>query len=141
MDPNKQLPIGYWLKHADEVITAHVNQALSDNGLTRFHWQVLNTVHDAGTVTTAQVFDPLQSFVDAAGLDAIIADFVRRGWLIATTGADSTTTLSLTPGGAAGFETIFNIQRGVRQRAMQGISPDDYQTVIRVLQRIVSNLE
>ncbi len=141
MDTNKPLPIGYWLKHADEVITAHVNQALSDNGLTRFHWQVLNTVHDAGTMTTAQVFDPLQTFVDATGLDAIIADFVGRGWMITQDQADGTTTLSLTPDGEAGFETIFNIQRGVRQRSMQSITPEDYQTVIRVLQRIVSNLE
>ena len=55
--------------------------------------------------------------------------------------ADDATTLSLTPDGAAGFETIFNIQQGVRQRSMQGITPEEYQTVIHVLQRIVSNLE
>ena len=41
-DITHQLPIGYWLKHTDEVITKHVNQVLSDNGFTRFRWQVLN---------------------------------------------------------------------------------------------------
>jgi DNA-binding MarR family transcriptional regulator len=124
------------------VITQHVNQALSDNGLTRFHWQVLNTVHDAGTTTKAQVFEAVKNFVDAAGLDGIVADFVGRGWMIADEDAeDGTTALTLTPQGAVGFETIFNIQRGVRQRAMQGITPDEYQLVLAVLQRIVSNLE
>jgi hypothetical protein len=34
-----QAPIGYWLKHADEVITKHVNQVLQDNGFTRFREQ------------------------------------------------------------------------------------------------------
>lgn len=142
MDSNKPPPIGYWLKRADEVITSHVNQALRDNGLTRFHWQVLNLLHDAGTTTKAHVFVAVHDFVDAVELDRIVADFVERGWMVAHIGAaGEPTELALTPAGATGFETIFNIQRAVRQRAMQGITPEEYQTVISVLQRIVSNLE
>jgi hypothetical protein len=48
---NSQPPVGYWLKHTDEVIANHVNQVLSNNGLTRFHWQVLNIVQEAGIIT------------------------------------------------------------------------------------------
>ncbi len=39
-DVTKHKPIGYWLKHADEVITEHVDRVLSDNGFTRVRWQV-----------------------------------------------------------------------------------------------------
>ncbi|HZC78959.1 MAG TPA: hypothetical protein VE258_14505 [Ktedonobacterales bacterium] len=38
----RQLPIGYLLKHTDEVITRHVDQVLDDRGFNRFRWQVLN---------------------------------------------------------------------------------------------------
>jgi hypothetical protein len=41
-DVTKQQPIGYWLKHADKVITEHVDRVLSDNGFTRSRWQGLN---------------------------------------------------------------------------------------------------
>ena len=34
-DIAKQKPIGYWLKHADNVITEHIDRVLSENGLTR----------------------------------------------------------------------------------------------------------
>ncbi|MCI0422953.1 MAG: hypothetical protein L0312_27630, partial [Acidobacteria bacterium] len=36
---------------------------------------------------------------------------------------------------------ILATQKEVRQRAMQGIGEEEYATVIRVLQRMVSNLE
>ena len=38
----KHKPIGYWLKHADNVITEHLDRVLSENGFTRSRWQVLN---------------------------------------------------------------------------------------------------
>jgi hypothetical protein len=44
-DVTEQQPIGYWLKHADKVITEHVDRVLSDNGFTRFRWQALNIVY------------------------------------------------------------------------------------------------
>lgn len=36
---------------------------------------------------------------------------------------------------------VLATQKEVRRRAMQGISQEEYVTVVRVLQRIVSNLE
>jgi hypothetical protein len=44
-DVTKQQPIGYWLKHTDEVITEYLDRVLADNGFTRSRWQVLNIVY------------------------------------------------------------------------------------------------
>jgi DNA-binding MarR family transcriptional regulator len=141
-DTNAQPPIGYWLKHADEVITKHVNQALRDQGLTQFHWQMLNITHEAGVTSWAQVFGTMQSFVDAIELDQIISDFVQRGWMIRRAQAvPMATELELTDQGNQEFTRIFTLQRAVRQQAFQGITPEEYTTVIDVLQRMVSNLE
>ena len=55
----KQKSIGYWLKHADEAITRHVDRVLSDNDFTRSHWQVLNIVYQARAITRSGVFNTL----------------------------------------------------------------------------------
>ena len=41
-DSTKQPPLGYWLKHADEVITKHANHVLSEQSFTRFHSSIMN---------------------------------------------------------------------------------------------------
>jgi hypothetical protein len=38
-------PIGYWLKHLDSMIEGTFERTLASEGLTRRHWQVLNTLH------------------------------------------------------------------------------------------------
>ena len=136
----KQKPIGYWLKHADEVITEHVDRVLSDNGFTRFRWQVLNIIYQAGTVTRGGVFGTMQSFIDARQLDEIMDGFMKEGWLVKRGEGDGAL-LTLTDAGKAKRESVFELQSEVRKRAMRGISEQEYTTVIDVLQRMVRNLE
>jgi len=64
-DSTKQPPLGYWLKHAYEVITKHVNHVLSEQGFTRFHWQVLNIVYEAGTIARKDVFNTMKTLIQA----------------------------------------------------------------------------
>lgn len=137
-----QAPIGYWLKHTDEVITRHVNQVLSSQGLTRFHWQVLNIVSEAGVINKEQVFETMQTFVDKAGLEAIIDEFVKRGWMVCQEqGQNGAAQLELTGAGKDGHRQILSLQSEVRKRAVEGISAEEFATVIRVLQQITKNLE
>jgi DNA-binding MarR family transcriptional regulator len=134
-DITSQPPIGYWLKHADEVITAHSNQALADQGFTRFRWQALNMIYEAGTITRDQIFNVLQTFLDAHQLDEMLNGFIQEGWLVVEGNA-----LSLTEAGKSKRTDLFKRQGEVRRRAMQGISDEEYVTIIAVLQRIVNNL-
>jgi hypothetical protein len=39
-------PIGYWLKHLDSLIEAAGERALAGQGVTRRHWQALNTLQE-----------------------------------------------------------------------------------------------
>lgn len=41
------LPIGYWLKHTDEMLTKHINDVQTANGVSRSQWQVLNAIHES----------------------------------------------------------------------------------------------
>ena len=139
-DSAKHKPIGYWLKHADKVITEHVDRVLSEYGFTRSRWQVLNIVYQAGTTTRSGVFDAMQTFMDAPQLDEIIEGFLEEGWLVMSGEGDGAR-LTLTDAGKAKRESIFRLQRDVRRRAMQGITEREYATVIDVLERMVRNLE
>jgi DNA-binding MarR family transcriptional regulator len=134
-DITSQPPIGYWLKHADEIITARSNQALADQGFTRFRWQALNMIYEAGIITRDEVFNVLQTFIDAHQLDEMLDGFVREGWLVVEGDA-----LSLTEAGKSKRTDLFKRQGEVRRRAMQGISDEEYVTIIAVLQRMVNNL-
>ena len=139
-DIAKHKPIGYWLKHADNVVTEHIDRVLSENDFTRSRWQVLNIVYQAGTVTRSDVLDTMQTFIDARQLDEIIEEFVEEGWLVKH-GEEEGAHLTLTEAGKAQRETIFKVQSEVRRRTMQGITEREYATVIDVLERMVSNLE
>ncbi len=139
-DVTKQQPIGYWLKRADEVITEHVDRVLGDNGFTRLRWQVLNIVYQAGTITRGDLFDTMQTFIDARQLDELIDEFVKEGWLIRHGEGDGAQ-LAITDAGKDKRETVFELQSEVRRRAMRGITEQEYVTVIGVLQRMVKNLE
>ena len=139
-DIAKHKPIGYWLKHADNVITEHIDRVLSENGFTRSRWQVLNIVYQAGTITRSGVLDTMQTFIEARQLDEIIEEFVEQGWVVEH-GEEEGAQLTLAEAGKAQRETIFELQSEVRRRTMQGITEREYATVIDVLERMVSNLE
>ncbi len=135
------LPIGYWLKQADNLITEQVNKAQAANGVSRTEWQVLNTLYEVGPVSKERIFEVMSTFIDAPGLDKIIMQFMKRGWAELIESSDDSMMLQLTEEGRHGHSVIFAAQKEARQRAMQGISEEEYTMVIRVLQRIVSNLE
>ncbi len=139
-DVTKQQPIGYWLKHTDKIITEHVDRVLGDNGFTRFGWQVLNIIYQAGTITKSDLFDTMRTFIDARQLEELIDQFAEEGWLIKHGEGDGAQ-LTLTDAGKDKRQTIFELQSEVRRRAMRGISEQEYATVIEVLQRMVKNME
>ena len=113
---------------------------LSDHGFTRFQWQVLNIVYEAGTVARKDVFNTMKTFIQARQFDKILEGFVKEGWLVERSEGDATAVM-LTDAGKTERETIFKLRSEVRRRAMQGITDQEYTLVLEVLQRMVSNLE
>src|SRR3990172_5372944 len=135
-------PVGYWLKRADTLLTEQIDKAQAANGVSRFDWQVLNMLNEMGSASKERIFESLLAFVDALGVDEIVTRLVGRGW--AEQGEISkqgTVEFQLTEEGRRRHGIILVAQKEVRRRAMQGISEEEYATVIRVLKRIVTNLE
>lgn len=132
-----KLPIGYWLKRVDELLTRRIDEAQRANGLTRLEWQVMNAVRDAGAATVPEIARVLQPFADADRIEAACAGLRGRGVVEEVErGA-----LRLTPAGADLFDRALAAQKEVRRRSMAGITENEYETTLRTLQRIVANLE
>ncbi len=132
-----QLPIGYWIKRADEALTARIDEAQSANGLSRTGWQILNALHDAGSMTREHITQLLHPFASAGAFAEQIAHLAERGLI---EGEGDTTAYRLTDRGRQVHADALATQREIRWRAVQGVSEADYLTAIRVLQRIVENL-
>src|SRR5690606_27888300 len=78
---DSERPIGYWLKAADEAITACVDAVHRAEGITRRDWQVLNTIFEAGRLSPDRILDTLRMFLDRGGLDAVLDALRSRGWI------------------------------------------------------------
>jgi len=133
-----RLPIGYWLKKADEALTTRINEAQQANSLSRTDWQVLNSLHDVGPMTREQLGEPLRPFADANALAQVIERLVGRG-LVEGEGT-AAAAYRLTDQGRHVHGAALFLQKQVREQAIQGVSDADYATAIRVLQRLVTNL-
>jgi DNA-binding MarR family transcriptional regulator len=137
-----ELPIGYWLKRADNLLTEQINKGQAANGVSRFEWQVLNRLHETGSASETQLFEIMRTFVDAPNLDEIISRLTERGWVEQSEDSKhDALAYQLTADGQRQHGVIVGTQKDVRQRAMQGISAEEYAATIRILQRIVHNLE
>jgi len=137
MEPERR-PIGYWLKHLDRLIDEAFERALDADGLTRRHWQVLNTL-TAGPSTAAALTAALQPFVqeDAKAVEAIINDFFDRGWVRNVPDGG----VEISERGRAVHESAMKRVAETRQDVRRGITDDEYVSVVRILQRMASNLE
>ncbi|MCB8926010.1 MAG: hypothetical protein H6652_10350 [Ardenticatenaceae bacterium] len=133
-----ELPIGYWLKQADKMLTEQINLAQSVHHVSRTDWQILNLLHENGRIHSEQLLVTMRPFIEVDQFEKSINILMERGWIAGEAGRGD---LQLTAAGQTQHGHILATQTEVRQRAMQGISQDEYGTVVRVLQQIVENLQ
>lgn len=131
----RDLPLGYWLKKADELLTKGINQAQATNGLTRTGWQTLNLINQEEDISQAELFRLMKPFAGSAEVDSIIKDFDNREML------ESIFPLSLNAKGKKVHAECLELQKKFRAQTMKGIKEEDYRTTISTLQKLVSNLE
>src|SRR5262245_51018485 len=130
-------PIGYWLKRLDRLIDEAFERTLGADGLTRRHWQVLNTLV-GGAASGASLAAALQPFIEnGANVEQVVDDLLQRNW--ARRLPDGT--ISVSDQGRAAHAALVGRVAETRQRLRRGITDDEYLQVVRVLQRMSANLE
>jgi DNA-binding MarR family transcriptional regulator len=139
-EPKKpHMPIGYWIKRADELLTVSIDKAQQANGLSRTNWQILNTLHELGSATTDELATPMRPFVDAPSLKAEVTSLSQRG--LVTGDGSAVDKYVLTASGQRMHEAALALQKQFRQQAIKGVSEAEYAIAVRVLRQIVESLE
>jgi hypothetical protein len=133
----RQLPVGYWLRYVDELLTEHSNAALAERGFTRLRWQLLNSVAEVGTLGREQLHSTLVPFATPDELDALAACLTEAGWVLVS---EADGGLTITDAGRKERERLLQLQQVVRNRAFAGVGAEEYAALINVLKRVAQNL-
>jgi DNA-binding MarR family transcriptional regulator len=130
-------PIGYWLKELDRLIEGTLDRALTDEGVTRRDWQLLNALAPE-PAPREQVIEALRPFwgVEAAAPDAVLDGLIARGWAL----RDPADRFSLSPEGDAARTALLEKVKALRAAIADGVTPEAYNTTIDTLARMAENL-
>ncbi|GAA3337742.1 MarR family winged helix-turn-helix transcriptional regulator [Amorphoplanes nipponensis] len=126
-------PLGYWIKEIDRRVEAEFGRVLAAEGVTRRHWQVLTTLAQRPAVAGTELDAALAPF--APTVRPQVDDLVDRGWAAETAG-----TVTLTPAGRAAHDRLAEQVEAFRARVTEGLSAQDYRTLITLLERVAGNL-
>jgi DNA-binding MarR family transcriptional regulator len=132
--PGENLPIGYWLKQADNLLTERINAIQAANGINRTEWQVINLL-SAGERAPGQLCEKLQPFTGKDNLHGLLGELVAKEIIEVNNG-----NYLLTSKGREVYDACFKQQQEFRMKTMEGISAEDYATTLETLQKIVTNL-
>lgn len=139
-------PIGFWLKLVDRLIDEQFSSTLDEHGVTRRQWQLLNVL-SRGDATVGQLDAAVAPFLSppsqpvAAGDEpaetsaAHLAELVESEWVDAASAG-----YSLTERGRGAFERLELVVAEQRTRAGDGVSVQQYEQALAVLERMARNL-
>lgn len=139
-------PIGFWLKLVDRLIDEQFASTLDEHGVTRRQWQLLNVL-SRGSATAEQLDAAVAPLLtpplptDLAGDEpaessaAHLAELVDSEWVDA-----ASTVYTLTERGRGAFERLELVVAEQRTRAGDGVSAEQYEQALAVLERMARNL-
>ncbi|GAB3661948.1 MarR family winged helix-turn-helix transcriptional regulator [Glycomyces tarimensis] len=133
-------PIGYWVKHLDNLLERQFQAALEDRDLTRRHWQVLNVLY-GGARSSEELEESLAPFWvdDGPDLETILhgdGGLSPRGWI-----RRSELLVGLSNDGYDAYQKIAARVEETRETILHGLSAEEYAETIRVLSVMASNIE
>lgn len=133
-------PVGYWSWAAGQAVVHHIRAMLAENGLTQPQWWVLNQVvgHADGR-DRAEVVEILRGYLEfgEGPLSHDIDALIRRGLL--TQEGDGP--LHATAAGAELHQRVAALQQRTRGKIHEGIDDADYVRALKVLQRMIYNVD
>ncbi len=132
-------PIGWYLKEADRLITEVANEGFGRKQITRFHWQILNRINEAGAASVNGMLAGVRNFVTEDELRSLFQSLLDRGWVKPIADSEDIE-VEFTEIGRREFSDILAIQHDFFSRLMAGIPDDDYAVAIGVLSRMIRNL-
>ncbi|MFD5698044.1 MarR family winged helix-turn-helix transcriptional regulator [Streptomyces lasiicapitis] len=132
-------PVGYWSGLAHAAVTRHLRDAMARIDITQPQYWVLNRVH-GGTEAPTREEAVIQLTPLADGpheIARVVDQLVHRGWLR----IDAGQRVHLTDAGEAARLRLRTLVTELRAVVHAGISDEEYVTALKVLRRMVTNVE
>ncbi|NLR80823.1 MarR family winged helix-turn-helix transcriptional regulator [Chitinophaga eiseniae] len=130
-----KLPIGWYLKEADSLITAFTNAAFETHGINRFHWQVLKSIDKHGKISKQLYYHLVDKFLTVEALDEVMAALVAREWL-----QPAEDLYMFTEKGKTAYAEIAALQEENRKKVLEGTTVEEYLATIRFLETMITNM-
>lgn len=130
-------PIGYWLKLVDRLIDEQFASTLEEHGVTRRQWQLLNVLsREPATVEQLDAaVAPFLSVDDHESSLDHLTELIDSAWVDATP-----TGYELTDRGRSAFERLAEVVATQRTIVADGVTPEQYEQTVAVLERMARNL-
>ena len=129
------MPIGYYLKKVDNLLTSGINQIHGAYGLTRTDWQILNTIQERGRMDRQGLFEILSGIENFELINKAVSGLIHKDLL--KEGKE----LALTGEGEKVYQSCLEKQVGFRKKSMENISEQEYGQIIATLEKIIHNLQ
>ncbi len=130
----KKSPIGYYLRRLDNLLTTGINEIHNEFGINRSEWQMLNLIHENPNIDKQTLFEPLLEFSDIDSLENKLNNFALNQLI------SDKINICLTNKGEDFYSKCLQKQLAFRKKSMKGISEDDYNKTISVLEKVINNL-
>ncbi|MGW0535205.1 MarR family winged helix-turn-helix transcriptional regulator [Streptomyces sp. NPDC003032] len=132
-------PIGYWSGLAHAAVTRHLRDAMARIDVTQPQYWVLNLVNGRPAAPSREeVVIQLTPLADGPHeIARVIDQLLHRGWLR----FDAGQRLRLTDAGEAARMRLRELATEVRAVVHEGISDEEYVATLKVLRRMVANVE
>ena len=130
-------PIGFWLKLVDRLIDEQFATTLEEHGVTRRQWQLLNVLA-GGPSTVEQLDSAVAPFLRADDHESSVehlTELIDSAWVDATP-----TGYELTERGLGAFERLQEVVATQRTLATEGVTAQEYEQTLAVLERVARNL-
>ncbi|MEU4076878.1 hypothetical protein DEJ45_08490 [Streptomyces venezuelae] len=132
-------PVGYWSGLAHSVVTGHLRDAMARIDTTQPQYWVLNRVHGGPTAPSREeVVSQLTPLADGPhDIARVVDQLLHRGWLR----TDDGQRLLLTDAGEAARVRLRDLVTELRAVVHEGISDEEYVAALKVLRRMIANVE
>ncbi|BAL87766.1 hypothetical protein AMIS_25460 [Actinoplanes missouriensis 431] len=131
-------PIGYWSGAVHKAVIKRLRDSMAGIDVTQPQWWTLTRVGAGGGLTREDVVAQLADVAD--GPDEVpraVDQLLHRGWI----DADERGRLRLTDAGRAAQGRVRDLVAGLRAQIHQGIADDEYVAALKVMRRMISNID
>ncbi|RDC63740.1 MarR family winged helix-turn-helix transcriptional regulator [Adhaeribacter pallidiroseus] len=131
---SKDLPIGYWIKQVDCLLTQGIDKIQAAFNFSRTDWQILNAINENPGLSKPDLTKLMLPFADNNTVEAILLQFHQKGI------TEEDFSIRLTRAGKEMHQACLSRQIAFRKQSMQHITESDYQTTVATLRQLVTNL-